>query len=170
VGDDLDDPLGVRSDERTTLTGTLDWYRAVVENKLTGLTTEAVTRVMTKTGLSPLGVVKHLAWVEPGWFQETFAGQSVEGLDLLPNDNSLEFVIDPADTVESVLAFFCEEAGRSRAITDAVASLDALSAQDTPWRGRVSMRWLLVHMIEETARHAGHLDLMREEIDGKTGD
>jgi hypothetical protein len=170
VGDNLKDPLHVRSDERTTLTGTLDWYRAVIENKVTGLSTGDATRVITKSGLSPLGVVKHLAWVERGWFQETFAGQPIEGLDLPPNDNSLEFVIDPEDTVESVLAFYRGEVARSRAITDAATSLDALSAEDTPWRGRVSLRWLLVHMIEETARHAGHLDLMREEIDGRTGD
>jgi hypothetical protein len=166
----MNDPLHVRSDERTTLTGTLDWYRAVIENKVTGLSTEDAARVMTKSGLSPLGVVKHLGWVERGWFQETFAGQSVEGLGQPPDDNSLEFVIGPDDTVESVLAFYQNEVAHSRAITDATESLEDLSAEDTPWRNRVSLRWLLVHMIEETARHAGHLDLMREEIDGQTGD
>lgn len=86
------------------------------------------------------------------------------------DDNAPEFVIDSEDTIESVLAFYRGEVARSRAITDATTSLNALSAEDTPWRGRVNLRWLLVHMIEETARHAGHLDIMREEIDGQTGD
>jgi hypothetical protein len=166
----MSDPLGVRSDERTTLVGTLDWYRGVVENKVIGLSNSDASRVMTGSGLSPLGVVKHLAWVERGWFGETFGGEPVEGLDQSEDDNSLEFALEPHDTVESVIAFYRAEVSRSRTITKAAPSLDTLSVEETGLRGRVSLRWLLAHMIEETARHAGHLDIMREAIDGKTGD
>ena len=165
----MSDPLGVRADERTTLTGTLDWFRAIAVNKVAGLSDDDARRVMTPSGLTPLGVVKHLAYVERGWFQETFAGEDVEAVDE-PGDNSAEFRLEPSDTVESVTAFYRSEITRSRAITEGAPSLDALSAKETEFHGHVSLRWLLVHMIEETARHDGHLDLMREQIDGRTGD
>src|SRR5881396_2950892 len=89
----LADPLGVRADEKTTLTGTLDWYRAVIENKVTGLVEADARRVMTASGLTPLGVVKHLGWVERGWFRETFAGESLADLDQPDGDNGFEFVL-----------------------------------------------------------------------------
>ncbi|HEX5267814.1 MAG TPA: DinB family protein [Acidimicrobiales bacterium] len=168
MGDDGDDLLGARSDERTTLTGTLDWYRGVVENKIHGLGREDASRSMTPSGLSQLGVVKHLAWVERGWFQEIYAGRDVEMLE--GDDDSLEFAIGPGDTVETIRDFYRAQVSESRAVTDAAPGLDALSARETPMRGRVSLRWVLVHMIEETARHAGHLDLMREAVDGRVGD
>ncbi len=161
-----DDPLGVRQPERQTLTGVLDWYREVVEHKVEGLSAEEASRVLTPTGLSPLGVVAHLAWVEVGWFRDTFAGERV------PPEVSGEeaFRLAPTDTVESVVARYRAECEHSRAIVAAAASLDELSARPGGVYGTVSLRWVLVHMVEETARHAGHLDLMRESIDGRTGD
>ena len=163
-----DDPLRVRADERTTLTGTLDWFRAVVVNKVTGLSETDARRVMTPTGLSPLGVVSHLGWAERTWFQQTFAGETLTGIGR--PDDSLGFVLDDEDTVESVVAAYNDSAERSRAITAATPTMESLSVRPAPVHGHVSLRWLLVHLIEETARHAGHLDLMRETIDGKTGD
>jgi hypothetical protein len=71
---------------------------------------------------------------------------------------------------DSVVAEYRAACARSRAIIDAASSLDALSENADELRGNVSLRWILVHMLEETARHAGHLDLMRESIDGRTGD
>src|SRR5258708_18644576 len=70
--------LGARADERSMLSGFLDWYRAVVEHKVQGLSLVDAARVMTTTGLSPLGIVAHLAAVEVGWFTETFAGVTVD--------------------------------------------------------------------------------------------
>ncbi len=165
----MEDPLGVRRGERETLEGFLDWYRAVVERKLDGLTPDAAKRVMTPTGMSPLGILKHLGWVERGWFRETFAGEDVEAIDM-DGDNSAEFAIGGDDTVESVLAFYRAEVGQSRRICSDALSLDDVSAKETSYREQVSLRWIMVHMLEETARHAGHLDLMREEIDGQVGD
>jgi hypothetical protein len=148
------------------LTGFLDWYRAVVEGKVVDLSLEDATRIMTPTGLSPLGVVKHLSSVERGWFQLRFAGEDIA----IPRDDNISgFRIDPDDTVASVVDLYRAAARDSRRISGG-ASLDAMSASESPTYGRVSLRWILVHMIEETARHAGHLDLMREQIDGKTGD
>jgi Protein of unknown function (DUF664) len=165
----MDDPLGVRRDERETLAGFLDWYRSVVERKVDGLTLDDAKRLMTPTGMSALGIVKHLGWVERGWFRETFAGEDVEAIDV-DGDNSAEFAISGGETIESVLDFYRTEVEESRRISSTAPSLDALSAKDTRYREHVSLRWIMVHMLEETARHAGHLDLMREEIDGRVGD
>jgi uncharacterized damage-inducible protein DinB len=160
--------LGVQAGEREMLTGFLDWYRAVVVNKVVGLSLPDSTRVMTPTGLSPLGVVKHLADVERRWFRLRFAGENVAILRR-DDDPDADFRIDPTDTVASVLDFYRKETAEARRVT-AAASLDDVAKSESPTYGRVSLRWILVHMIEETARHAGHLDLMREQIDGKTGD
>ncbi len=165
----MEDPLGVRRDERETLGGFLDWYRAVVERKVNGLSLEDAQRVTTPTGMSALGILKHLGWVERGWFRETFAGEDVEAIDR-DGDNSAEFAIGNGDTVESVIAFYQAEVGEARRVVRESPSLDALSVRKTSYREHVSLRWIMVHMLEETARHAGHLDLMREDIDGQVGD
>jgi uncharacterized damage-inducible protein DinB len=165
----MDDTLGVRRGESETLVGFLDWYRAVVERKVDDLTIEEARRTRTPSGMSPLGIVKHLGWVERGWFREIFAGEDAETIDW-EGDNSAEFAIGADDTVDSILAFYRTEADFSRQVVAESPSLDALSAKPTQYREHVSLRWILIHMLEETARHAGHLDLMREAIDGKTGD
>jgi hypothetical protein len=165
----MDDTLGVRQNEGETLSGFLDWYRSVVERKVEGLTLDQASKVMTPTGMSPLGVVKHLGWAERGWFCDIFVGEDVEALDW-DGDNSAEFVIGPEETTESVVAFYRAGVERARCIVADAASLDALSTKATGFGEHVSLRWILVHMLEETARHAGHLDLMRETIDGRTGD
>ena len=165
----MDDFLGVRQGERETLEGFLDWYRAVVERKVEGLPRDDAIRVMTPTGMSALGILKHLGWVERGWFRETFAGEEVEAIDL-DGDHSAEFTIRSDDTVASVIAFYRAEVEHARRVFHDALSLDALSARETRFREQVSLRWIMVHMVEETARHAGHLDLIREKIDGRVGD
>jgi len=158
--------LGARADEREMLTGFLDWYRAGVVRKVEGLSREDATRVATPTGLTPLGVVAHLAAVELSWFEEDFLGNPARS-EL--NDHG-EFRLHDDDTVASVVDEYVQACACARAVLAKASSLDELSAVETPFRGRVTLRWILVHMIEETARHAGHLDLMREQIDGQTGD
>jgi hypothetical protein len=165
----MEDYLGVRQGERETLEGFLDWYRAVVERKIDGLTLSDAQLVMTPTGMSALGIVKHLGWVERGWFRDTFAGEDVEAIDV-DGDNSAEFAIGSDDAVASVIAFYRAEVEHSRRVFRDSPSLDALSARETSYGEQVSLRWIMVHMVEETARHAGHLDLMREKIDGQVGD
>jgi hypothetical protein len=158
--------LRARAEERLMLSGFLDWYRTVVEHKVEGLGREDATRVMTPTGLSPLGVVAHLAAVEVGWFLETFTGATVDPMW----DDHGSFRLRDEDTVASVLGEYRGACARSRDIVATASSLDDLSMRTDEVWGRVSLRWILVHMIEETARHAGHLDIMREAIDGRTGD
>jgi hypothetical protein len=169
---DVSDPsdfLGSRGNEREMLGGFLDWYQAVVVNKLTGLSDEQAAVVATATGLSPLGIVKHLTLVERDWFRFVFAGEDVD-LPSVGDDNAPTFAVEPGDTVSGVLAEYRAENQHSRRIVAATPSLDALSAREPEMRGHVSLRWVLVHIIEETARHTGHLDILRESIDGHTGD
>ena len=160
-----DDWLGVRQPERETLLGFREWYQQVAINKVDGLTLEQASTVLTPSGVTPLGIVKHLAWAEAGWYRDTFAGEP----DFTEVSNDESFVLGPDDTVDSVIEAYREECARSQAIIDA-ASLDDLSARESVVRGHTSLRWILLHMLEETARHCGHLDVMREELDGTTGD
>lgn len=166
--------LGARAGERELLNDFLDWYRAVVVNKLEGLADVDAAQSRTPTGLSVLGVVKHLTDVERDWFGVKFAGEpdpmpAADEADADFGDNSHTFAVAPSDTVESVRRAYLDATEHSRQVA-ASAELDTLSVRSTPMRGHVTLRWLLVHMLEETARHAGHLDLMREQIDGRTGD
>jgi hypothetical protein len=159
--------VGLES-EKKTLSGFLDFSRAVVVGKIGGLSLEDASRNMTPTGLSVLGVVKHLGWVEYYWFRHCFAGEDVPSPPREGDDNAVQFRIEPDESVSSVLDFYRSEVEHARVVTEA-ASLDAASARENRFYGTVSLRWILVHMIEESARHAGHLDIMRELIDGRTG-
>jgi len=162
------DPV-VQANEKDSLAGFLDFYRGVIERKLDGLSLTDATRPLTPTGLSCLGIVRHLGWVEYYWFRHCFAGEDVVPPPREEGDNAVQFRVGSDETVDSVLDFYKSESSHSRVVAAASDSLDALSARDNPSFGRVSLRWVLIHMVEETARHAGHLDVMREMIDGRTG-
>jgi uncharacterized damage-inducible protein DinB len=152
--------------EKESLYVALDRHRDVVLWKLEGLSDDELRRVMVPSGTSMLGLVKHLAAVEYGWFCETF-GREMEPMPFDPEDPDADLRVEPNESVEDIVAFY----GRARAAADRV--IDELDVEElgTAWFGpQVSMRWVLIHMIEETARHAGHLDILRELIDGSTGD
>ncbi len=160
--------LGTQSPERELLTGFLDWYRTIVEQKVEGLSLAEASRQLTPSGLSALGVVKHLGWVEYYWFRYVLVGEDVAAPPRVNDDNAIQFRIEPEDTMDSVLTFYREQCEHARHITSA-KSLDDVGVRQSRVADFVSLRWVLVHMIEETARHAGHLDLMREQLDGRTG-
>lgn len=152
--------------EKQSLLVSLDRHRDVVLWKLDGLTDEQLRAPMTPSGTSLLGLVKHLAAVEYGWFCETF-GRETEPLPFDQEDENADLRIDPHETTDEVLAFYA----RARVAADRV--IDELDIEDvgTAWFGdTVSLRWVLIHMVEETARHVGHMDILRELIDGATGD
>jgi uncharacterized damage-inducible protein DinB len=165
---DSSSSLGAQAGERELLNGFLDWYRAVVEHKVADLSLEDARRAMTPTGLSPLGILKHLALVERSWFTVRFAAEA-DKVHWADDDPGGDFRIEPGETVASIVDFYRGAVGDSRRIA-AGSPLDEISNSESPHYGHVTLRWILVHMIEETARHAGHLDVMREQIDGKTGD
>jgi uncharacterized damage-inducible protein DinB len=153
-------------EEKESLRTSLDRHRDVVLWKIEDLDDAALRRPMTPSGTSLLGLVKHLAAVEYGWFCETF-DRPTEPLPFDPDDPEADLRVRPDETTADVVAFY----QRARAAAD--AAIDELEIDDlgTAWFGEtVSLRWVLIHMIEEVARHAGHLDILRELIDGSTGD
>jgi hypothetical protein len=152
--------------EKQSLKVSLDRHRDAVLWKLEGLDDDALRRTMTPSGTNLLGLVKHLAAVEYGWFCETF-GRATEPMPFDEDDPDADLRIRPGETTEDVLAFF----GRARAAADQAIGELELESTGTAWFGEtVTMRWVLIHMVEETARHAGHVDILRELIDGMTGD
>jgi hypothetical protein len=151
--------------EKESLYASLDRHRDAVLWKLTGLDDEQVRRVMTPSGTNLLGLVKHLASNEYGWFCETF-GREVEPLWFDPATDE-DMSAGPGETTERITDFYA----RARAAADRTVAELALDDLGKSWNGNeVSLRWVLIHMIEETARHAGHMDILRELIDDTIGD
>jgi hypothetical protein len=152
-------------DELAGLTMFLDEQRQAILRKLEGVTDAEALRTPTRSSFCLLTVVKHLAFVERRWFQLAVAGRDIPGL-WPPADPVEELRADPGDSVDSVRSLYEEVVAESRAITAAVASADQPCH---PAELGLNVRWILLHMIEETARHAGHADIIRESIDGSTG-
>ncbi|MGW3653563.1 DinB family protein [Streptomyces sp. NPDC000878] len=152
-------------DETTTLRAKLDQERDAVLWKLEGLDEEQVRRPMTPSGTSLLGLVKHLASVEYGWFVETF-GRETEPFWFDPYAGE-DMSAGPNETTAQITDFYA----RARAAADRVLTELPLDTLGKPaWRDyECSLRWVLVRMTAETARHAGHMDIVRELIDGATG-
>jgi uncharacterized damage-inducible protein DinB len=150
--------------EREVLDGFLALYRGILPRKLAGLSEADARRSLVPSATTLLGVVKHLASVEREWFGQVLGQRPAADFGLpLPGDG---FELAPEDTVESVLADYALACAQSRAAA-ARYELDHQVPQD--FFGTVSLRWIYVHMIEETARHAGHVDILREQTDGATG-
>jgi uncharacterized damage-inducible protein DinB len=159
-------------DELPLLTQFLDWHRATLVGKASGLAKDQLAASLPSSDLTLAGLVKHLALVEDHWFQETLLGHDMpEPWASAPWDDDRDWDFhsavddDPAD----LFALYAAACDRSRAAVRKVGDLTALSARRPPRRDYVSLRWILLHMIEETARHNGHADLLRESIDGATG-
>jgi uncharacterized damage-inducible protein DinB len=159
-----------RGDERSTLTGFLRYQRETLELKCNGLdAAELARRTVDPSTLSLLGLVRHMAEVESFWFRNVLAGQDPAPHYYSDTDPDGDF--DGADAnpdlVEEAWATWrAEVAFADRFVADA-PDLDITG--DERRRGPTSLRWVLVHMIEEYARHLGHADLLRERIDGRVG-
>lgn len=152
--------------EKVSLVAALDRHRDVVLWKIEGLDDEQLRRPVTPSGTNLIGLVKHLASVEYGWFCTLFGFES----DEVPYDEAdpdADLRAAPGESTDDIVAYYL----RARAAADAAIAATDLEATATAWFGEtVSLRWVLIHMVEETARHAGHLDILRELIDGATGD
>ena len=154
--------------ERDALTAYLEYYRATVEMKCRGLTPElARTRSMPPSTMSLHGLVRHLAGVERWWFQQNFERRDVPFLFITTDDPDLDF--DPPSDADFTadLAVWRAECAVSREIV-AAHDLDD-TARPLDWYEDVDLRWLVLRMITEYAQHCGHIDLLREGVDGKTG-
>ena len=154
-----------RGDERTTLTGFLQRQRDLVGWKLREADDDTLRSVRTESGLTLHGVVRHLENVERSWFREVFAGETGLEYDWTDDDRDAEFKPGSEVRMSDLLRAYAEETARCDVVIAAAPSLDALSAQRD-----VSLRWILCHMIEETGRHLGHIDLLREHADGSVGE
>ncbi|SDT25256.1 DinB family protein [Microlunatus soli] len=153
-----------RGDERTALLGYLQRQRDLVIWKVSDGEDDVLRRAETPTGLTIHGVVRHLTNVERSWLREVFAGQSDLEYDWTDEDPDGELHV-PADvSITELTGDYAAESARCDEVV-ASASLDDRSASRDS-----SLRWILLHLIEETSRHLGHLDLLREQADGRTGE
>jgi hypothetical protein len=148
-------PPGVGADEKATLRGFLDYLRNAITDKVAGVPEPQIRTAGVPSGTGLLGLIKHLTGVERMYF----LGEPI---------GNLRRTMRPTrgETADGLLA------GYRDTIEQANEVIDACSDLTRPVAGRgsgPSMRWVLVHMIEETARHAGHADILREQIDGRTG-
>jgi uncharacterized damage-inducible protein DinB len=164
-------------DELTLLTQYLDYHRATLVQKVSGLDRQQLRATVGASELTLAGLVKHLALVEDTWFTVRLIGSPApEPWASAPwdDDQDWEFHSAVDDEPADLLALYAAACDRSRAATTEVAAsggLDALSARTGGHgRGHINLRWILLHMLEETARHNGHADLIRESIDGVTGE
>lgn len=159
-------------DERETLQGFLRWQRETLELKCSGLdAAQLATRSVEPSTLSLLGLVRHMADVERGWFRRFMAGEDAPPIYYSKDDPDGDFdgaVADHSVVEDAWDAWRREVAFADRFVADA-PSLDIAGKKVDPDRGPMSLRWVLVHMIEEYARHLGHADLLRERIDGAIG-
>jgi hypothetical protein len=157
-------------DERSTLVEFLRRYRLTLEMKCAGLTAEQLARrSVPPSTMSLLGLIRHLAEVERSWFRRTMAGQHADKLFCTDEDRDGDWngaVPDPS-VVDEAWREWRAEVSFAEDFAGAAADLEVrglrVGAED------VSLRWVLVHMIEEYARHCGHADLLRESLDGRVG-
>jgi uncharacterized damage-inducible protein DinB len=162
-------------DERGMLSAYLDYHRATLVWKASGLTQAQLATTIASSSLTIAGLVKHMALVEDSWFTDKFAGLGdPEPWDAVDwdADPDWEFRTALDDTPEQLLAQYAESCERSRAVVAAAESLDDRSVAESKREPgqHFTLRWILLHMIEETARHNGHADFIREAIDGVTGE
>ncbi|WP_333775451.1 DinB family protein [Streptomyces sp. IBSBF 3136] len=159
-----------RGDERGALLAFLEEQRGGIRRALLGLTEEQARSRPTVSELSLGGLLKHVAETEQGWL-----ARARQEPPAIPRDQSNwheTFQLLDDETVASQLAYWAEvAAGTEKYIRSAPSLDDTFPLPPDPWfppEGRVSLRWLCLHLIRETARHAGHADILRESLDGKT--
>jgi len=154
--------------ERDMLDGWLEYHRATLARKCDGLADDQLReRAVPPSSLSLLGLVRHMAEVERAWFGRRVGGSDLPFLYCTAASPDGDFD-DVADAnVAQALATWQRECERARAVVAAVPSLDDTFAGKG---STYSLRWIVSHMVEEYARHNGHADLLRERIDGATGD
>ncbi len=155
--------------EKEALAATLDFHRATIKWKIEGLSLEDAVRSMTPTGTKLLGIVKHLAYVERWWFQDNFLGRDCTYPWSESGDMEADFKIEPGETIESIGALYDAECEVSRRIVEEASLDDVAVRARRRTGGHPTLRWIMLHMIEEVARHNGHADILRELIDGQTG-
>ncbi|GAA2010622.1 DinB family protein [Nocardiopsis rhodophaea] len=157
-----------RADERETLEAFLDDQRAAVIGRASGVSESDARRRLVPSKTTLAGMLKHLAIVERNWFQHHLLGRDKAelGIDFELPEEDPSWDLTDDDTLPALVADYERACAESRA---AAADLPLEQSFVEPRIGELSLRWIYVHMIEETARHAGHADIIREQIDGTSG-
>ncbi len=166
---ELQPPLPRIGDERAMLRSFLEYFRSLLDRKVFGLTTEQSQQKLPPSDLHLHGLVRHMAFVEHYWFTSMFAGSDEPHVYDDPTDEDRDFHPLESDDVITDLAVLRAESDRSRLIESSALSLDHISIKQRHGEP-VNLRWIMIHLIEEYARHCGHADFLREAIDGTTGD
>lgn len=156
-------------DERAQLMGWYDLQRSLVAWKCAGLDEADAHRSLLPT--SPLmtvaGIVSHLRWAEQTWFEALLLGGPDDGPQFSEGVDDADMMVDGVPLAQ-LLDDYAAQCARSNEII-AAHSLDDVGRHPDYQSAQASLRWMIIHMIEETARHVGHLDILREQLDGSVG-
>lgn len=159
------DELVSAADERAVLATFLSGYRGIIRSLLAGLSEEDARRRLVPSRTTIAGIVQHMAGVERYWFQKVLGERTDDQIGAPYGGGEDSWLIGDDATIPVLLADYTAAC----AVSDEIAAGMALDDSGPHRRmGRVSLRWVYVHMIEETARHAGHADILREQTDGAT--
>jgi uncharacterized damage-inducible protein DinB len=171
MGDHLHEPRGTATDPKTALLDYLDFYRSVVAAKLDGLSDEQLDRSQFPSAWTPRQLVKHLVYMERRWLRWGFVAEQVSDPHG-DSDADDRWQTGPDDTREALLAALTDGGARTRSIAEraALADLGAVGGRFTGDRTPPTLLWILLHVLQEYARHAGHLDIARESLDGAVGE
>lgn len=151
--------------ERDMLAAFLAYHQQTLLQKLVGLSKEQACRKLVSSDTTLLGLVKHTAFVHRWWFRAVFAGETVP-FPWSKEDPDADWRVEADETLEEIVALYRDEVARAAAIIEAAQPEDMAQMAGRPQ----SLRWILVHMVEEMARHNGHADILRELTDGQTGE
>lgn len=163
--------VAAENNEREALLQFVDAQRGALRRAVGGLTEEQASSRPTASELSVIGLVKHCAEMESSWVRNILAGRPTLRVRNESNWGD-SFRLEPGESIEDVLAFWDAVAAETAEIVAALPDLDGtVPLPQAPWfpkDARRSARWILLHVVEELARHAGHADILRESVDGAT--
>jgi len=151
--------------ERPTLEAFLDDYRDIVVRKVSGLSDADARRNLVPSSTTVGGLIKHLRWAEYGWFEQFLRGRLDD--NRRTHERSWEFELQPGESLPTLISEYQAQCEKSRRIA-AEYPLDH-TLRHGRLKTTVSLRWIYLHMIQETARHTGQIDILREQLDGATG-
>lgn len=154
-------------DEKPMLLAYLNFQRDTAICKLQGVSEDDARRTLGPSSLTLIGIVTHLAYVERVWFRTVFLGEDVTAIGY-QDDASLYWDAPQGASVDDVISAYREEYAHSNEVI-AAHGLDEIAATGRRHRPPMQLRWIMLHLIEEVARHLGHMDLIRESIDGQVG-
>jgi uncharacterized damage-inducible protein DinB len=163
--DDRPEPPG-HGNERSTIDAFLELQRATVVYKATGLSDSDAARRLLPSLTTVSGLIRHLADVERSWFREVMDGEQNIAYRWSDEDPDGEFRVTEAESLDEIIADYIAAVAESRAVQLRYSLDDLCHGREN----RFTLRWITVHLIEETARHIGHIDILRELLDGATGE